>query len=441
MNGTLRTQLGVALSAVIAMAVVAGSTWVLIPRADVVVLGASIALMLSRSRLMESWRGRLEALVALPVLAVAVALVGLAGHLSPWLAAGLFTLAMFASVWVRRFGEQGRRVGSLVALPFLTLLIAPVRLAGGPVGAFPVAVAVPLVAVFALIVVVAVRLAAERLHAIPRVVPDGDETDTQPPGRLRPIPSTRMAIQMAVAVGLAWVLGLLVIPEHATWIVLSAYLVLSRNRGRADVLLTAGLRFGGALLGSLAAVPLALLPGLDGWLVAALVIVLLGAGVVLRALSYAWWALVMTLVVTILQQEFTGAPVDLAMRVVAIAAGCVLGILAAWFVLPIRSDGVLRLRIAAVLEAVGETWAAPDAARGPVDRALVRLDEVAPPWRALARLPVARARRNGRWIAVVHEIAAARPEHPPRRELGEARRAIRDPASLLPALEAVLERL
>ncbi|MEO5533827.1 MAG: FUSC family protein [Pseudolysinimonas sp.] len=441
MRATLRAASGVGLCAAVAMAVVAGVTWLLFPRGDVVILGAAIALMLSRSRLVESWRGRVEALVALPVLAVAVAGVGLATHVNPWLGAALFTLAMFASVWMRRFGEQGRRIGALIAVPFITLLVTPVRVnvAGGFAD---VAVAVPLVAIFALIVVVAVRVGAQAVRLIPRTEPaDPADQDPPAPSRLRPIPSTRMAIQLALAVALAWVLGLLVIPEHATSIVLSAYLVLSRNRGRADVIHTAGLRFGGALAGSLIALPVSALPGLDGWPVAALIVALLGIGVLLRSLSYAWWALIMTLVVTILQQELVSAPVDLPMRVLAIAAGCLIGILVAWFVLPIRSDGVLRLRIAAVFEAVGEAWATPDASYGPVDRALVRLEEVAKPWRALARIPIARARRNGRWIALTRQIAAARPEIPPRGALGEARRAIREPRSLLPALERLRDNL
>jgi hypothetical protein len=441
MRATLRAGFGVGLCSAIAMAVVAGVTWLLLPKADVVILGAAIALMLTRSRLVESWRGRIEALIALPVLALVVTGVGLAAHVNPWLGAALFTLAMFASMWVRRFGEQGRRIGALVAVPFITLLVTPVRVSAAG-GVAEVAVAVPLVAIFALVVVVAVRIGAQAMHLMPRVEP-AEPADQEPraPSRLRPIPSTRIAIQLAVAIGLAWVLGLLAVPEHATWIVLSAYLVLSRNRGRADVIHTAGLRFGGALVGSLIAVPVSALPGLDGWLVAALIVGLLGLGIVLRSLSYAWWALIITLVVSILQQELVGAPVNLAARVLAIAAGCLIGILVAWFVLPIRSDGVLRLRIAAVLEAVGEAWAKTDASRAPVDRALVRLDEVARPWRALARIPIARARRNGRWIALTHEIAAARPTTPPREALGEARRAIREPSILLPALERVCEEL
>ena len=83
---------------------------------------------------------------------------------------------------------------------------------------------------------------------------------------------------------------------------------------------------------------------------------------------------------------------------------------------------------------------APESRRALAD-ALVALDEVAPAWNAwdrLARLHPA-APRPARWIGLVHECAAIVELDPAvggagRRALGEARKSMRDPAAIGPAL-------
>jgi uncharacterized membrane protein YccC len=62
-----------------------------------------------------------------------------------------------------------------------------------------------------------------------------------------------MAIQLAVALTAAFLLGWLLFPEHAMWVVLTAFLVCSGNRGRGDVVHKSALggdagRAGAALL-------------------------------------------------------------------------------------------------------------------------------------------------------------------------------------------------
>ncbi|CAN5193222.1 hypothetical protein BH09ACT5_BH09ACT5_15940 [soil metagenome] len=214
------------------------------PEPGPLVLGAVLAMTLSRSHLVDTWRGRLESLVVLPVLAVLTGLVGLLLVGLPAAGAVAFTAAMFLSVWLRRFGATWRRIGSLVALPFITLLIAPAHLGRGGV------LEAALVAIVALAVVVVLRLAFRRRagSAGPRPVAPSD---------LRPSPSTRMALQLALAIAAAFLLGFWLFPGHWGWVVLTAYLVCSGNRGRADVVYTSGLRVLGAAAGSVIALALA----------------------------------------------------------------------------------------------------------------------------------------------------------------------------------------
>ncbi|MEP6482482.1 MAG: hypothetical protein ABJA94_10795, partial [Rhodoglobus sp.] len=99
------------------------------PAPGLLVLGAVLAMTLSRSKLVDTWRGRLESLIVLPALAIVTSGVAITLALEPVVGAIAFSAAMFFSVWLRRFGPTWRRIGSLVALPFITLLIAPVSLA------------------------------------------------------------------------------------------------------------------------------------------------------------------------------------------------------------------------------------------------------------------------------------------------------------------------
>jgi hypothetical protein len=383
------------------------------PEPGLLVLGAVLAMILSRSKLVDTWRGRLESLIVLPLLAVVTAGVALLFATVPVVGAVAFTAGLFLSVWLRRFGPTWQRIGSLIALPFVTLLVAPAHLGAG---AAPLAA---LVSVIALAVVVAVRvlggLVWKRSVAPPEL--------PLPPGALRPIASTRMALQLAASVAAAFVLGFWLFPGHWAWVVLTAYLVQSANRGRADVVYKSGLRILGAVAGTVLAL---LLSGvrLEGPPLVVVLLVSLAVGLFLRGISYAFWALVVTLALTLLQ----GGPVDLWPRVLAILVGAVCGMLASWFLLPIRSEGVLRRRIANVL---GELGSRPSL--GPVE-------EVAAPFVLLARVPFAprRLRRAGEWVQLIREIAAGDVPATARPALAAARRAMREPEAITPALRELL---
>ena len=113
-----------------------------------------------------------------------------------------------------------------------------------------------------------------------------------------------LAIQMAVALAVSFVIGYVYFAERWTWIVLTAFIVGSGNRGRLDVAYKS----------------------------------------VLRALGYAWWALFVTLALALLQ-GFAGssAPRILWPRLEEIVIRAIIGVASTWLVLPVRSTAALRL--------------------------------------------------------------------------------------------------
>ncbi|MBV8158979.1 MAG: hypothetical protein JO278_15070, partial [Dyella sp.] len=95
------------------------------PGPGAAVLGVVLALSLSRSQLDRDRRGRIEAALVLPAVAFATLGVGWLLRHWPWVGAATFVAGMFISIWLRRFGPMARRAGSLIALPFVTLLTVP----------------------------------------------------------------------------------------------------------------------------------------------------------------------------------------------------------------------------------------------------------------------------------------------------------------------------
>lgn len=477
----------------VTMAVAVGLVAVVDPNPGPLVLAAALSMTLARNRLVISWRGRAEAVILLPVLGLATAGVGyLLLHL-PVVGASAYVAALFLSIWLRRFGPTWHRIGSLIALPFITLLIAP---AGGA-GTTPLAVA--LLSIVVLIVVVALRVLAEAVRLVPRPRPlplplpqrsagssrvssaAGDAASTPAPasekagvpqlptsGRL--LVSTKMAIQMAIALAAAFALGYLLFPQHVTWVLLTAFIVCSGNRGRADVLYKSGLRIVGAAFGTvIASLGLLVVPAgdsaLQGPLLVVVLLAIIAVGLWLREWTYAAWALAMTLVITLIQGAVHPAAAaagaasaavvavpegtQIWIRILAIILGAACGVLASWFVLPVRSEGVVRRRVANALSALSEFAATPGPATDEsLAESLERLDEVAAPWAVWERVSGWRktARKPGQWMQLVHECARlvrAAPElsGAARRALGEARRSMRDPLTIGPALLAFRDEL
>lgn len=410
------------------------------------VLAVVLCLSLSRSQLDRSLRGRIEAAVVLPLVSVAALGVAMLLRHAPIAGAAAFTLAIAASIWLRRFGAAGHKAGTLIALPFVVILVTPYSPPRhvGPVLALALPTIVALLALFWVSVVHAIGPRLGLLQAPPaRAAP----AHTKPVSAMRPLPSTRMALQMGLALALSFAVGYGFFVERWAWIVLTAFIVNSGSQGRLDVLYKGILRLAGAAAGTviaLATAGLAADPGLS----AALMLGAMFMAVWLRPLGYGWWALFITLALSLLQGE---TPL-LGLRLEEILIGALIGIGAAWWLLPLDSADVLRRRIADALAALSE---ALDPAQGersaaPFTAGIEAIAKLAPPFRAL-RMATRRWRalQPADWIddlAACQAPASSlieRGETPGRVRMaaGAARKALREPPALGPALRELRRTL
>ncbi|MFP3467490.1 FUSC family protein [Leifsonia sp. SIMBA_070] len=404
------------------------------------VLATVVALSLGR-RTFASRAEFARSAVALPVVGLLAGVVGLLLVTAPPVGAALFVAGMSIPIWLRRFGPRLSRLGRLVALPFTAMLIAPIQ----PQSGVQPWVTAALVLLSGVVATAWVAVGREVLLLLPDRTPATTDAIAPAAAPRRPLPanadgspptrpagaggaaarrrlpaSTRMALQMASALAAAFVVGWIVFPEHAMWVVLTAFLVCSGNRGRADVLHRSALRILGALAGTLGAVALtAAAPHASGFAGVAVIFVALFAGTWLRTYSYAFWALTVTLVLSLLQQltgtaALTGEVGMLAERMLAIVVGAALSIAASWFILPVRSIDVLRRRLSELLVALAAVVdSEPDdaerrtAALAAFRTSAVRLEELAPAHRATRLLHRARPVPTGRATLPIDCIEAA----------------------------------
>ena len=458
---TVATMLAVVLSVVTAL--------LLAPEPGPAVLGGMLAITLSRSQLERDARGRVEAAIAMPVIGVLAAGTGALLLAAPIAGAAAYTLALALGAWIRRLGPVWRRLGALLMLPFTALLVAPDAVPGSGVLAgagitWLVPVIVP-AAAFGWVTVVQLAWAHSPVAERPSTGSgtakqvEAPRVEAPPTGEAeapRLLPSDRAAIQLALALVLAFAAGFLLFPDHWTWVVLTVVVVLAGATGRADALYKGVSRFVGAALGSALAVLLtefATAGGADalplGWRIG-IIALALAAGVFARRFAYVWWALCFTLVLALVQSF--GPAVDgraggflLWERLLEILVGAVIAIAVAWFVVPLVSERTIRRRLGGVLAALQPVAAGEVQADAALDAALRDLERSTEPYDFVLRFrPNARHPRAARWIATTRECAAvARGGASPgaRRALGEARRALREPERLQGALDGLLAEL
>jgi hypothetical protein len=276
--------------------------------------------------------------------AVAVAMLLSADGAAEWLGAGVFAVAVAVPVWLRRFGGVWRRTGAVAALPLLAVLVHPQAVAASWsfIGWMLAAAAVAFIW-------------CAVLQTLIRPEPPA-RFDGSVPASRRPRPglaaSTRMALQLAVAVAAAFVAGHWIDSEHLVWPVMTAIIVHSANRGRGDVLVKGTERTIGAAAGTLVATLFAgiLEPGDTIALVVVFAALVLSAG--LGTIGYAYRAACTTAALAFFYGYFQHTtPALLGDRLLGILAGAAIGIGAAWLILPVRTTDVARLRIAATLAA------------------------------------------------------------------------------------------
>jgi len=436
---------------VLAMAGAAAAAQWVQPGPAAAVLGAVLALSLVRSHLAAERRGWLEALVALPVVSLAAMGVGVLLHESPWLGAAVFTAVVASSSWIRRFGPLAQRLGRLVTLPFVTLLIVPPlpRQPGAPAAlAAPVAIAL-----MALACVLVAQRVGRLLGWLPAKPPAAAVRPPTPaPSALRPSAPVRLALQAGAALAVAFAVGLLAFPTHWRWLVLTALLVNAGSIGRFDVVRRGVLRVAGAAGGTVLAMGLAGHAAGGAGTVAALILACVFVGVFLRPLGYGWWVLCITLALAVLQQlQPAAAPLLLWQRLGEIAIGAVISVAAAAFVFPIPSQDILRRRVAGALAAISEALDPQAAERRPeaIAGAMIRVRQMRPVFRAYRFARPSSAPRPADWIDTLLACEApvlalaGRGQAPGavRKAVGAARKAMREPAEIGPALAALREAL
>ena len=449
----LRSLRDAALTLLAMLGTLACTQW-LAPGAAAGVLGVVLSLSLARSHLAGERRGAWEALLALPLVSLASVGVGALLHAVPWLGAAVFVAGMGLSIWMRRFGARALRAGSLIALPLVTILVVP-HLPRREAGALPAWLVPVAVAFVALAWVLLAQALGRRLRW--RAPPE-DEVDAAPaavaaPGAMRPSPHTRMALQMAAALAASFAVGYLAFPSHWSWIVLTAFIVNSGNRGRQDVVYKSALRVLGAAGGTIVALTFASHVALGGTPTAALILASVFLGVWLRPAGYGWWALFVTLALALLQSFQPAAAQPLLwQRLLEIAIGAAIGLAAAWFVYPISATDVLRKRIAEALAAMSEALDPQAESRGPgaVVAAMKRVAQLRPSFRA-RHLALRRWQplQPVDWIDALAACEAPvvalaeRGETPGavRKAIGAARKATREPTEIGPALAALGEAL
>ena len=342
------------------------------------VLAAVLALTMARKPERPTLSKTLARLIALPLVAVGAGAVGLVLHASPWIGAALFCGGMFLSIWLRKFGERASTIGTTIALPLIAILVVPVHVASGRGRAVDV------------LLVMAAGVVAVLCTAVAAAFGTYPETAAVAPARksdeaAMPV-STRMALQMLVALAASFAIGLLLLPAHWPWIVVTAFIVCSGAVGRGDALYKGLQRLGGAIGGTVVA---ALIPhvAMPTPTIAAIVIfAILFLGMWLRTISYAYWAACATLLFALLQPAQTAPGLALfGARLECIVIGAACAVLAAWFVYPIETEAIVRLRLATALGALSDLLASaaddPERAtkRARFEHHARQLDRVAPP--------------------------------------------------------------
>jgi hypothetical protein len=359
-----------------------------LPGPTIVILTMVLGLTLGRSQRHHGTRQRLVGLAALPLIAVACAGIGWLFVYHATVADALFTFGLSLSIWLRRFGPWGLRIGALIVTPFTAVLVTPVPVPLHPgVGGQPLGKMMLWSAVASVIAFLWVWIAQEsatRAGLLPAPPPAVKRAPSPSGGRIQA--SDRMAVQMVLSLSFAFVIGRGVFGVHWTWIVLTAFIVNIGNRGRGDVVHKSVLRVVGASVGTVAATLLSgLFPPHDNVAVAVIVVVMV-IGNWLRTFSYTYWAGAVTSVLSLLQGYFGENDAGLiGERLLQIVLGGALSIVVAWFIMPIKSGQVLRRRVADCLAPLTDALVAalrsPEGIAGhrrQFEHALAALEQVAP---------------------------------------------------------------
>ncbi|MFF1720543.1 FUSC family protein [Streptomyces sviceus] len=179
-------------------------------------------------------------------------------------------------------------------------------------------------------------------------------------------PTTRAAVQVAVGSSLAIVGGEFLSSQRWYWAVLTCWIVFINTASTGEILVKGYRRLLGTVLGVLAGIVLAGAVGQHTWTAFALVLVLVFAMFYTAPLSYTLMSFFVTAALGLLYTLLhTYSLSVLVLRVEETALGAACGVIAAAFVLPVRTDRRTNELLVTVLERLDDvTEAAVDQLSG-----------------------------------------------------------------------------
>ncbi|MCZ4563897.1 FUSC family protein [Rhodococcus sp. IEGM 1401] len=164
-------------------------------------------------------------------------------------------------------------------------------------------------------------------------------------------PSTKAAIQVAVATSAATVLGELVSPDRWYWAVLTAFLVFTGASTRGEILTRASQRVLGTIAGVLAGVVIAALVGNNQPLQLVLIVVCVFFAFYLVTVAYALLSFFVTILLAMLYGLLGTFSIEvLELRIVETAVGGVVGMVSAYFIFSTSTRKTLVDRVDTYLE-------------------------------------------------------------------------------------------
>lgn len=157
-------------------------------------------------------------------------------------------------------------------------------------------------------------------------------------------PSTRQAIQVAAAGGLAILTGYFVSNQRWYWAVITAFIVFTGTSSRGETFTKGWQRTAGTLIGVIAGIFIALAVGSNSSIALALIFVCIFIGFYLIQISYALMIFWLTIAIGLLYELFGRFNVEklLILRLEETALGAAIGILIAIFLLPASSTENIR---------------------------------------------------------------------------------------------------
>ena len=250
-----------------------------------------------------------------------------------------FSTGVALLVWQRRFAPTLRRPGVIASTPFIAVLVSPKSIDPTWELLGWMLVAAGMAMTWALTVRALSGLAEP---------PSRPESPRRRRGGLRT--STRMAIHLGCATAASFAAAQLMDPDHLVWPVLTALIVHSANQGRGDVLWKGVQRIIGALAGTGIATVLSTWSSTGEATTLVALFATLAVAAAARAYGYVYWAAGITAALTFLYGYFgESASEMLGHRLLGVLVGGAIGIACAWFVLPVRTADVTRLRIGTLL--------------------------------------------------------------------------------------------